>query len=303
MRSIKNFRRMKRIFTLTLLTFFYSVNTLFSQKNTLGIYVSDQYKFPGMGVFFNDEIWISGEDQSLANRNYNRFGFGLVWQKQMKDPDWLFSLKAGMGIRRLREFFEFSSIEVLSSTDERTYIRNFNGTYKQNAYSFLPGIYYRIGNDSRISGYGGMELFFNYYSKGLQQVDVNSRIINTSTFDPSDSTSSSTLTTIDDVGIVNYHYEFAPGMAIGIGLTAGLKVKISKKIYFGIDISEYFAFLRFAGASIYNTKYHQIKTTDQNGTIILVEENNGNSSSEYAKTYKQFSFSNVVANLSVGFCF
>lgn len=272
-----------------------------TQRNFVGVYFSDLYKFPGMGVFFDDAVWLSGDDQLSANRNYNRFGFGLQWQRELKSRDWLLSFKGGMGMRRLHEFFTYSKPDPQSPAI--VYNRDFDATYRQNSFFFLPGIYYKIGSDSRISGHGGMELLFNYYGKGTQNSRVIDDNVSTSTFDPGDTTSTSFLEVRTDHGENHANFTFSPGFALGAGLVAGLKVRITKKLYFGIDIAEYFSYLHFSGTTItdYNSESNQ--TVVQNGTEISSQHSTYKLHQEFTKVYQQFSFSSLVANMSISYRF
>lgn len=290
---------MKYIKSSFLVLSFLTVSRTHAQDNLLGVYFSDQIKFPGMGHYFNDEVWLSGGNQLYASRTYNRFATGLFYQYAI-DRDWVFSVKAGMGIRRLYETYTLDFRDEPTFGGEGTvYTEIMTATYKQNSYMLLPGIYYKIGNDTRITGYGGAELLFNYYDRGSQNVTVDKYKVRVAGAD----TTGGSLDIANTKAKENYTSDISPGMAMGIGFVAGLKVRLGERIYIGIDISEYFAYLNFKGDINITESYSSNTVTTVGGNALPTAYTSGSYSGAINTSFSQFSFSNVVANLNVSFEF
>lgn len=92
-------------------------------------------------------------------------------------------------------------------------------------------------------------------------------------------------------------------MAAGLGFVVGLKVRVTKKMYLGIDIAEYVSYLRFKGTMLSTIDSENVKTTTYNGSVTDRQQNASRQQREYTTTYSQFSFNNLVASLSVSFAF
>jgi len=272
-----------------------------AQQNMLGVYFSDLVRFPGMEQYFNDERWISAFPM-ITSRNYNRFGFGIQYQRIIGKTDWVLSLKAGMGIRTLHEYYDYEvPPDPDPSSTNKTITEKYDARFKQQNFSFIPGIYYKIDNGSRITGHGGLELLLTKYGNTTTQGDIDGHTVTVIENDPTDT--SGMGITREDLRNISFEGKSTGGMAVGLGFVAGLKVKLTESLIVGIDISEYFSYLKFKGTNESTTidTYQYIERV--NGNVYETAPDINHILDRNTISYQQFSFSNVVASLNVSFAF